>query len=167
MKKFNVGDNVVHPAYGVGRIAEIEKKQFIKKEKRLYYKFIWPERTVWIPVEDPVITRLRFVTAKSDLDQYRDLIRSSPVPLPEKHHHRHLELVSRLKQSSFQVVCEIVRDLTAWGRRKPLGPTDRATLQRTREKLHQEWAMASGLSTTEAVKEIDALLQTNQQAFMG
>jgi len=165
--KFNVGDNVVHPAYGVGRIAEIEEKQFIKKEKRLYYKFIWPERTVWIPVEDPAITRLRFVTAKSDLDQYRDLIRSSPLPLPEKHYHRHLELVSRLKQSSFQVVCEIVRDLTARGRRKPLGPTDRATLQRTQEKLHQEWAMASGLSTTEAIKEIDALLQTSQQAFMG
>ena len=165
--QFKVGDFVVHPAYGVGRIVKIEKKQFFKKGMRLYYKVALPKNTIWIPVEAQTIIGLRLVTAKSDLDQYRDLLKSPPAPIPKNHHQRHLDLVSRLKQGSFQVVCEVVRDLTAWGWRKPLGPTDKATLQKTREKLHREWATAAGVPIAEAIKEIDSLLRTSRQAFIG
>lgn len=165
--QFNVGEFVVHPVYGVGHIVKIEEKRFYEKEKRLYYRIIWPERTVWVPVEARATSRLRLVTAKRDLDQYRDLLKSPPVPLPKKHHQRHLELINRLKQGSFQVVCEVVRDLTAWGWRKPLGPTDKTTLQKTRERLHQEWAKAADVSINEVINEIDSLLRTSQRAFMG
>jgi CarD family transcriptional regulator len=165
--QFNVGDFVVHPAYGVGRIVKIEKKQFSERGTRLYYKVALLKNTIWIPVEVQTTIGLRLVTAKSDLDQYRDLLKSSPAPIPKNHHQRHLDLISRLKQGSFQVVCEVVRDLTAWGWRKPLGPTDKATLQKTRERLHQEWATAAGVPITEAIQEIDSLLRTSRQAFSG
>jgi len=164
--QFNVGDSVVHPAHGVGRIVKIEKKRFSEKERRLYYKLIWPELTVWIPVEAQATIRLRLVTAKNDLDQYRNLLKSPPVPLPQKHRQRHLELVSRLKQSSFQVVCEAVRDLTAWGWRKPLGSADTTILKKARESLYREWAAAADISIAEATKEIDTLLQATQETAL-
>jgi len=107
------------------------------------------------------------VTVKSELEQYRNLLKSPPVPLHKNHHRRHLELVSRLKQGSFQVVCEVVRDLTAWGWRKPLGQTDTSTLQKTRESLYQEWATAAGVSMVEAIKEVESLLRTTRQASIG
>jgi RNA polymerase-interacting CarD/CdnL/TRCF family regulator len=80
----------------------------------------------------------KLVTAKSDLDHYQDLLKSRPVPLHKNYKRRHLELVSRLNQGSFQVVCEVVRDLTAWGWRKPLNRTDTVTLKKTQESLYQE-----------------------------
>jgi RNA polymerase-interacting CarD/CdnL/TRCF family regulator len=165
--QFKVDDFVVHPAYGVGHIVKIEEKRFSEKETRLYYKLIWPERTVWIPVEAQATIRLRLVTAKSDLNQYRNLLKGPPVPLPKNHHHRHRELLSRLKRGSFQMVCEVVRDLTAWSWRKPLGPTDKATLQKTRERLYQEWATAADLSRAEAIKEVESLLRATGQVSMG
>ncbi|MCK6627161.1 MAG: hypothetical protein L6R45_18545 [Anaerolineae bacterium] len=155
---FKVDDLVVHPAYGIGRIAEIEEKRFSEKEAQLYYKIIVAKRTVWLPVKVEETNGLRLVTAKSDLDRYRHLLKSQPVPLEKNHHRRHLDLLSRLKEGSFQGVCEVVRDLTAWGWRKPLGQTDTAMLQKTRLSLYQEWATAAGISTTEAIKEIDSLL---------
>ena len=161
--QLKVGDLVVHPTYGVGRIVEIEEKKFSEKGVHLYYKVILPKRTVWIPVEAQEASGLRLVTAKSDLDHYRNLLKSPPVLLDKNHHRRHLELVSRLKQGSFQALCEVVRDLTAWGWRKPLGQTDTATLQKTRQSLYQEWATAAGVSTTEAIKEIDSLLLVTRQ----
>jgi CarD family transcriptional regulator len=164
--QFKVGDYVVHPAYGVGHIIKIEEKQFSEKGTRLYYKVTLPKRTIWIPVEAQGALGFRLVTAKTDLDQYRALLKSRPVPLNKNHHRRHLELVSRLKQGSFQVVCEVVRDLTAWGWRKPLGPTDTATLQKTRESLYQEWATAAGVSIAEAIKEVESLLLATRQAYM-
>ena len=156
--QFKVGDLVVHLTYGIGRIAEIEEKRFSEKGACLYYKITLPRRTVWVPVKSEETNGLRLVTVKSDLDLYRNLLKSPPVPLEKNHHRRHLELISRLKQGSFRDVCEVVRDLTAWGRRKPLGQTDTATLQKTRESLYQEWAAAAGISTTEAIREIDSLL---------
>jgi RNA polymerase-interacting CarD/CdnL/TRCF family regulator len=158
--QFKVGDSVVHPVYGVGDIVKVEEKRFSEKEMQLYYKVALPKNTIWIPVEAQSTIGLRLVTAKSDLDQYRDLLKSPPAPIPKNHKQRHLNKVSSLKQGSFQVVCEVVRDLTAWSLRKPLGPVDKATLQKTQERLYREWAIAAGVPITEATKEINALLQT-------
>jgi RNA polymerase-interacting CarD/CdnL/TRCF family regulator len=155
---FKIGDSVILPAYGIGHISEIEEKNFSEQGTRLYYKVALLKRTIWIPAEAHEVSGLRLVTGKSDLDHYRTLLKSPPTPLEKNHHRRHLELVSRLKQGSFQGVCEVVRDLTAWGWRKPLGQTDTALLQKTRQSLYQEWATAAGISTTEAIKEIDTLL---------
>jgi CarD family transcriptional regulator len=165
--QFKIGDFVVHPVYGVGHIIKIEEKQFSEQEARLYYKVTLSKRTVWVPVEAQGTLGLRLVTAKSELDRYRTLLKSRPVPLDKNHHRRHLELVSRLKQGSFQGVCEVVRDLTAWGWRKPLGPTDTATLQKTRESLYQEWATAAGVSISEATKEVESLLLATRPAYTG
>lgn len=163
LMQFNINDWVVHPAYGTGCIVAIEEKDFSGKGLRLYYKVTLPRRTVWLPVETEDDTGLRLVTAKSELDRYRTLLTTPPEPLEKNHHRRHLELISRLKSGSFQVLCEVVRDLTAWGRRKPLGRTDATTLQKTQQSLYQEWAAAAGISTLEAIKEIDSLLLVTRE----
>ena len=126
-----------------------------------------PKSTVWIPVEAQAAIGLRLVTAKSDLDYYRDLLKGRPVPLQEDCKQRHLELASRLNQGSFQVMCEVVRDLTAWRWQKPLGRTDIVTLKKAEESLYQEWATADGVSIAEAIQEVKSLLQTTQQACLG
>lgn len=158
--QFKVGDSVVHPVYGVGDIVKIEEKRFSEKEKQLYYKVVLPKNTLWIPVKAEAAIGLRLVTAKSDLDQYRDLLKHPPAPIPKDHHQRHREQVRLLKKGSFRILCEVVRDLTAWSLRKRLGPVDKTTLQNTRERLYREWAIAAGVPISEATKEIDALLQT-------
>ena len=165
--QLKIGDFVVHPVYGVGHLVKIEEKQFSEMRARLYYQITLPRSTVWIPVEAQATSGLRLVTARSDLDRYRNLLESRPVPLHKDYKRRHLELVSRLNQGSFQVVCEVVRDLTAWGWRKPLNRTDTVTLKKTQESLYQEWATAAGVSVAEAIKEIKCLLQTTQPASLG
>lgn len=162
--KFKTDDFVVHPVYGVGHIVQIEDRQFSEKAVRQYYKVILPRLTLWIPVEAQASIGLRSVTARSELDQYRKLLRSRPVSLNHNHAQRHVELASRLKEGLFQVTCEVVRDLTMSGRQKPLGRSDAAILQKTRERLLQEWAASAGVSVAEASAEVDTLLQTTQPA---
>ncbi len=162
--QLNIGDLVVHPAFGLGHIVEIEEKSLSDEETRPYYKVVRLKHTMWIRVDAQEVTGLRLVTAKSDLDHYRDLLKRPPVLLNTDLQQRHLELVSRLTQGSFQGVCEVMRDLTAWGWREPLNRADTTTLQKTRESLSQEWAAAAGVSTTEAIGEIDSLLLATQPA---
>ncbi len=162
--QFKVGDFIVHPVYGVGRLVKIEERQFDERGARLYYQVTLPRSTVWIPVEAQATIGLRLATAKNDLDQYRDLLKSRPVPLNQDNKQRHVELVSRLNQCSFQVMCEVVRDLTAWSWKKPLGRMDMITLKQTQESLYQEWAAADGISIADAIKEVKSLLQPTQPA---
>ncbi len=161
--QLKVGDSVVHPVYGIGHVVKIEEKQFSEIGALLYYCVTLPKSTVWIPVEAQATIGLRLVTAKSDLDYYRDLLKGRPVPLHEDCKQRHLELANRLNQGSFQVMCEIVRDLTAWGWQKPLGRTDIVTLKKAEESLYQEWATAKGVSLAEAIEEVKSLLHRTQQ----
>lgn len=165
--QFKIGDRIVHPSYGIGHIVDIEEKRFAQREAQWYYKVMLPKRTLWLPVETQEASGLRLITAKSELEQYRTLLKSPPTPLEKNHHRRHPVLVSRLREGSFQALCEVVRDLTAWGWRKPLGRTDAATLQKAQDSLYREWATAAGVSTTEAIKEINSLLLATRQAFTG
>lgn len=165
--QFKVGDYVVHPIFRVGHIVKIEERKFTDQGTCLYYQITLPRRTLWIPIEAHEAVGLRLVTAKSELDQYRALLKSRPVALNQQHRQRHRELDDRLKEASFQVLCEVVRDLTAWSWQKPLGQSDKAILQKTRENLCQEWATAAGVSVGQALEEVDSLLQAAQQTFMG
>jgi RNA polymerase-interacting CarD/CdnL/TRCF family regulator len=164
LMQLKIGDSVVHPAFGIGHIVEIEEKSFFEKEVHLYYKITRPKHAMWVRVEAREGGGLRLVTTKSELDYYRDLLKSSPVPLNTNQQQRQLDLASRLKQGSFQGVCEVVRDLTAWNWRKPLGQADTTTLQKSRDSLYQEWATAADVSAAEAITEIDSLLRATRQA---
>jgi CarD family transcriptional regulator len=166
--QFKVGNFVVHPVYGVGQILKIEEKQFSDVKACLYYKITLSIRsTIWVPVEAQTVIGLRLATTKKDLDQYRHLLKSQPVALMKDHSKRQGELSDRLKEASFQVMCEVVRDLTALDEHKRLSATDRTLLLKTRKNLSQEWAVAANISATEAIQEIDGLLlQTTQQGSM-
>lgn len=164
--QFMAGDAVVHPVYGVGYITAIEEKQFSGIKTCLYYQIAFPRSNIWVPIEAQAAIGLRWVTAEKELAAYRDVIKSRPVLLDNNLSKQHLELASRLKEGSFQTTCEVVRDLTAQGWQKPLGAVAKATLRKTQARLYQEWALAAGISITEATREIEALLLTTQETAL-
>lgn len=164
---FKIGDLVVHPAFGVGHISALEEKQFYQESAHPYYKITQHKQSMWLRAEAQETSGLRLVTSRSEMAHYREVLKSPPVPLDSNPQQRQAELVSRLQQGSFQSVCEVMRDLTAWGWQKPLGQADTTTLQKTRNSLSEEWATAADISTIEANKEIDTLLLTTRQSYLG
>ena len=164
MTQFKVGDYVVHFSYGPGQIVNLEKKQLFGGEARLYYELMTPKNAVWVPVEAASKPTLRSLTSKSELNAYRQILKSKPATLNKEHRVRHLELTDRLKNGSFQVLCEVVRDLTAHGWSKPLSDVDAALLRRVYDNVCQEWSITSNITIVEANKYINALLFEAKQA---
>ena len=160
-----VGDTVVHPIYGVGQIVRLEKRQFTGTGGRQYFEISTEKTTVWVPVETCEALGLRRLTAKSDLATYRSVLKSRPISLDKDHSKRRRELTECLKQGSFQALCEMVRDLTALGWRRPLGETDTRLLRKTHESLCQEWAAVDGASVARATQEVDTMLLEAKRAY--
>lgn len=157
-----IGDLVVHPAFGIGHIVDIEEKQFFEEQAHLYYKVSRRKHTMWFLLKaDEETSVLRLVTPRNDLDQYRHVLKSPPVPLATDHQQRQRDLFGRLSQDSFQSVCEVLRDLVIGSRQEPLGQMETTLLRKTRESLYQEWALAAGISIPEAEREVESLLVRN------
>ena len=160
--KFNVGDRVVHPQQGVGYVADLEEKQFEPSASRLYYVIHIPDTTVWVPVDHPT-SGLRKLSERSELERCREVLQGAPHTLTAD---RGLlsSLIRQINQGSLTAHCEVVRDLAAFGWRKPLyGPM--AEFHRViLNVLNQEWAVVEGVSVVEAAHEITLLLKKSRTA---
>ncbi len=160
---FKVGDWVVHPQHGVGQVVKLERKDFGSPPGQLYYEIaISQGTTLWVTAEAPP-EELRGLTAKADLPRYRAVLQSSPALLNKDYHQRRAELRERLRDGTFQTRCEVVRDLTAFGRQKRLSEPDAALLRSTREGLCQEWAEVEAVTVAQATQEVEALLRSVKQ----
>jgi CarD family transcriptional regulator len=161
--RYRANDWLVHPQHGVGRVVKLETREFGEGTKE-YYEIAIPTGTVWVPVEGPA-GGLRKLGTKGDLGKYRSVLKGRPTPLPPDHKQRQIALVERLKESSFQARCEVVRDLTAHSWDKPLNESSSNLLRSARLVLCAEWAAAEGLSVAEATREIEALLLEGRETY--
>ena len=159
---FKAGDWIVHPTYGVSEVVRLEERQLAEAPKLLYYVLSADKSTVWVPVE---ANGLRKLTTSKELEQGRALLRSKPLSLTTDHRERRLTILESLKGGSFQTLCEVVRDLAAFGWRKSLGEADAALLKRARESLSREWAASAGTSIDEANAEVTELLLKARQTY--
>ena len=163
--EFKVGDDVVHPGHGVGRIVGLEERELGTSGLRWYYVMLVGTSTIWLPVQSSGATVLRAVTRPQDLDRYRRTLSGEPARLNRDYKQRHFDLSERLTHSSFQVICEIVRDLSALGWSRPLGDSDATMLKRVHQNLWREWAAATGQSEQDAIREIESLLGASRLAY--
>jgi CarD family transcriptional regulator len=164
MMSFKVGDRVVHPAHGVGNVVMLEEKKFSGK-KRLYYKVDAENCTVWVPVDDSDKLGLRPLTKKANLDHYKEILMEPPETLSEDHRSRQSEISKKLKDGSFKLVCEVVRDLTALSWQDDLNNTDSNYLRKGFDALCQEWAASSGVSIAKATREINQMLRRSRDMY--
>lgn len=162
---FKVEDWVVHPRHGVGQIIEIEDLQFDSRPSRTYYRISIDNGTMWVGVGD-LSSGLRNVVTKDDLTMCREVLKSRPAELTADHRQRQSELADRLREGAFQSRCELVRDLSALGWKRPLNEATSAISRVACQVLYQEWAMADGVSLREATREVDRLLKEGKSMYM-
>jgi RNA polymerase-interacting CarD/CdnL/TRCF family regulator len=104
---FNLGDCVVHQTLGIGKVVSIEEMNFASAEPHLFYRIDFFKSTIWVAVGEPSKGRLRPITPKSHLAQYRAVLKRSPVSFDNDFRKRQIELEKRMDEGSFQGLCEV------------------------------------------------------------
>lgn len=163
--QFKIGDDAVHPTYGVGQVTRLEERQLAEVETRLYYVLAIGKNTVFVPVDENGSTSLRAVTSKKELEQCRAVLKSRPAGFERDRNKRRLEINERLTPGSFRLMCEAVRDLTALGWYRRIGDGDAALLQKVRDNVWREWAAAADVSLSDAIQEVDSLLLAGREHY--
>jgi RNA polymerase-interacting CarD/CdnL/TRCF family regulator len=162
---FRIEQLVFYPAFGLGRVTALVTKSYLDPGLEECYEVVGEHSTIWVQVSEAAARGLRRLTRQAELPHYRGLLRAAPIQLNPDAHGRYRDNRLSLKRGTFQGLCEIVRDLTAYSWRQPLGAYDVLTLTKGRHWLCQEWAAADGVSLSQAAAEIDSLLLAGRQAF--
>jgi CarD family transcriptional regulator len=157
--KFSIGDKVVHPRRGPGRIVDVERQSFLDEAKR-YYVIDMPSSalTVRIPVRRVNEVGLRPAMTRKKLARVLDILHGSPRGLPADHKERQESVREKVQTSSPIPMAEAVRDLTWHGRRAHLTKTDSELLKAVQDFLAAEIALASDTKVSEANETIELAL---------
>ncbi|MBK9923912.1 MAG: hypothetical protein IPP66_01345 [Anaerolineales bacterium] len=159
---FKIGDQVVHPQHGVGKVVKLEDREFGSGAKRQYYEISIPGgSTLWVPLDPPAFG-LRKLADRKEIARCRQVLVARPSPLTEDSRSRQSELAERLKEGTIRAQCEVVRDLYAYGEHKSLYGTIAGFYRQTQNVLCEEWAMVEGVTLAEAVQEVTSLLEKSR-----
>ena len=157
--QFSVGDKVVHPNYGPGRIASIERKELMDGTKR-YYVIDIPVQglTVQVPVRKAQETGVRPAMGRSRLPLVFRTLRSAPRRLPQDFRVRQEEIGAKLKTGRVMQLARVVRDLTWHREREHLTRRDAEHLKEGKKRLAAELALVSSDDLTETSQRIESVV---------
>jgi CarD family transcriptional regulator len=143
--QFSVGDKVVHPHYGPGWIASIERWESIDGAKS-YYVIEIPGQglTVRIPVRKAREMGVRPAMSPSSLPQVLCMLRSTPRQLPDDYKERQEQIDAEVRTGQVMQLAQVVRDLTWHRERAHLTKRDSDLLKQGQDLLAAEMALVSG-----------------------
>jgi CarD family transcriptional regulator len=157
--EFHVGDKIVHPSHGPGRITALERKEFMDEAKP-YFVLEIPSSglTVYVPRRKMEQIGVRPAIRQARIKAVFNTLMSRPHRLPKDYKERQEQVWERLRTGEMMSIAEVVRDLTWHGRRDHLTRKDSDYLRRGRELLAAEVALASGDEVADINTRIDDAL---------
>jgi RNA polymerase-interacting CarD/CdnL/TRCF family regulator len=161
---FEVGDWIVHPNYGVGKISKIEKKHVNKKKAR-YFRVEAEETTYWIPIENVEESRVRKVISRSGFRKAIRLLKKTPEKMDPNYKQRQSRIKDVLSEGLLRSTIRLVRDLWARNHKKSLNDSERTALRKIMDNLAAEWAVVESISPKEASKELNRVLTQSQASI--
>jgi RNA polymerase-interacting CarD/CdnL/TRCF family regulator len=165
---FHIGDAVIHPDYGPGRVINIEKVSCLGAGKR-YYEIELLDGTdtqVWVPVPDAEESGLRAPVPQAHLQQMWHALNAQPEPLPQDHKERYAQINPKLHSGDPIQLAEALRDL-AW-RRWQVGKLTQGgknLYEHAIKKLAGELAVILDKGVQAAQAQISQRLNANLNAF--
>lgn len=157
--ELSVGDKVVYPRHGVGRITGEEQLDLVEGFERYFVIEILDKGlTVHVPMRKMEELGVRPVMSRAKLARVLESLRGTPHPLSEDYRKRQAGVREKLETGGPLRIAEMVRDLTWHERRAHLTKADTELLARGREFLSAEIASLTGTEVTQAKQMIDAAL---------
>ncbi len=161
---FRIGETVVHPHHGLGKVENLVDKEFQSGRSRRYYEITMADGTLWVPVDQPDLG-LRHLTSKSELPRCGQVLQGSPSVSDLDPRRMHEELSRHLRAGTIIAQCEVVRDVSALGWKKPLAGSMAELRRVALNVLCQEWAAVAGVPIVEAADSINAYLNQGKQTY--
>ncbi len=158
-KNFQVGQRVVYPSHGVGKITEIESQTVADMTLEVYViSFPHDKMTLKVPVSRAASSGLRAISNQEDINKVYEILNDKPKRGNKMWSRRAQEYETKINSGEVAAVAEVIRDLY-----KNVD-TDRSYSERTiyesaLNRLATEIAVMDNISELEATEKLSELLK--------
>ncbi len=159
---FEVGDIVVYPAHGVGKIVSIEEKQMMGKTI-LYYiiQLEYKNMKLQIPVKKANELGLRKLSSKEELEECYDILKKGEGMNNLDWRDKYSTYKEKIKSGNLKDIAEVIISIYKRSKKKDLSVMERKLFDSAWELFIDEASFISGTSYDEAEKFVKGILEGN------
>ena len=157
--EFELGDNVVYPHHGAGKVCKKEKRTMLGQERvYLTIKILHNDMTVMVPSEKAAQVGLRRVIDEETVAKVLAVLADEVSEMPKNWNRRFKHNRDKIKTGDIYELSEVVRNLACREHEKGLSTGEKQMYTRSKKILASELMYALEMDELEAEEHLDNLL---------
>jgi CarD family transcriptional regulator, regulator of rRNA transcription len=158
--KYRVGDKVVYPHHGAGKILKKERKELLGELREyLTIKILHNDMTVMVPTDSVGRAGLRRVIGQEAVERVLLVLQDAVSQMPKNWNRRFKHNRDKMKTGDVFELAEVVRNLAIRDFQKGLSTGEKQMFTRAKKILSSELMYALDLEEKEAEEYLDELLE--------
>jgi CarD family transcriptional regulator len=157
--EFEIGDNVVYPHHGAGKVLRKEEKEVLgDRREYLTIKILHNDMTVMVPTENAAIAGLRRVIDEETVKKVLAVLQDECSEMPKNWNRRFKHNRDKIKTGDIYELAEVVRNLAIREAEKGLSTGEKQMFTRAKRILASELMYALDMDEVEVEEHMYSLL---------
>jgi len=164
---FEVGDNVVYPHHGAGKVLKKEQKEiFGERREYLTIKILHNDMTVMVPTDNAGKAGLRRVIDEETVQKVLGVLSDEVSEMPKNWNRRFKHNRDKIKTGDIYELAEVVRNLAIREAQKGLSTGEKQMFTRAKKILASELMYALEMGEEQAEEHLDEILSRSADGQM-
>jgi CarD family transcriptional regulator len=165
--EFEIGDNVVYPHHGAGKVLKKENKEiFGERREYLTIKILHNDMTVMVPTDNAGRAGLRRVINEETVKKVLAVLGEEMSEMPKNWNRRFKHNRDKIKTGDIYELAEVVRNLAIREAQKGLSTGEKQMFTRAKKILASELMYALEMGEDEAEEHLDEILARSADGQM-
>ena len=157
--EFEIGDSVVYPHHGAGKVMRKEQKEVLGESREyLTIKILHNDMTVMVPTENAALAGLRRVIDEETVKKVLAVLQDECSEMPKNWNRRFKHNRDKIKTGDIYELAEVVRNLAIREAEKGLSTGEKQMYTRAKKILASELMYALEMNEEEVEQHIQHLL---------
>ena len=153
---FDVGDYVVYPKHGVGRVVELQSTEIAGTSLDLYVlRFEKEKMTLRVPVAKADSVGMRKLSSDKTMKDALETLKGKPKVKRTMWSRRAQEYEAKINSGDLIAISEVVRDLYRSEEQPEQSYSERQLFEQAMDRMSREIGAVNKLTLTEAVQLIE------------
>lgn len=164
---YKLGDNVVYPMHGAGKIESVEEKEILGEFKKYYIlKMPIGEIKLMIPVDNVNNMGLRNIIDKDKINEVFDILKQEVEKNNSNWNKRYRENMDKMRTGDIFKIAHIVRDLYYRDKERGLSTGEKKMLSNAKQMIISEIALSTNEDVESITESIDNFLSENIECLL-
>ena len=157
--EFEIGDNVVYPHHGAGKVIRKELKEVLGESREyLTIKILHNDMTVMVPTANAALAGLRRVIDEDTVKKVLAVLQDECSEMPKNWNRRFKHNRDKIKTGDIYELAEVVRNLATREAEKGLSTGEKQMFTRAKKILASELMYALEMDEDEVEQHIHNLI---------